>query len=178
VSYSPQSYRDWPLIDGRNITKGRSWSKSQDEHDRGIEADPGDVIEVFIYYQNGGITEDCEEGNALHVTIEGEVTPSIGQSSLLHKLSGVIKASNASSVSSSDPGKGGDLRVNVHGGVPQTLSLVPGTVEERHPNTANPKDAPYHLLDSIFEEGVDLGTIRTGPNVAGFVIFQVKVSAK
>src|SRR6266850_1072137 len=87
VSYIAQNYRDWPLIDGRNMTKGRSWSNSQEEHDRGIEADPGDVIEIFIYFQNGGLTDDCEGGSALHVTIQSEVSPALGQLSLSHRIS-------------------------------------------------------------------------------------------
>ena len=78
---------------------------------------------------------------------------------------------------SSDPDKGGDLLINIRGGVAQSISLVPNSVEERHPKEKG-QDTPFHLLDSILDEGVDLGTVEGGLESAGFVVFQVKVSVK
>ncbi len=178
ISYGRvEGFKDFPLIDARNLTKNQSWSRSQEQPQKGLEADPGDVIEVFVYFHNGGMTDDCEDDSAIRTLVRIDAVPNLGDTALSHSLAGSILAVNAPTVKSSDPGKGGDLLINIRGGVAQTISLIPGSVEERHPKEEG-KDAPFHLLDSIFEEGVDLGTVEGGLKSAGFVVFQVKVSAK
>jgi hypothetical protein len=178
VSYGRiEGYRDFPLIDARNLTTHQSWSNSQAEHQKGLEADPGDVIEISVYFHNGGMTDDCEDDSAIRTLIRVEGLPKIGEAALSHRLSASIMAANAPTVRSSDPDKGGDLTINVRGGVLQTISLIPSSLEERHPKEGA-KDTPSHLLDSIFEEGVDLGTVQGGLTSAGFVVFQVRLSAK
>ncbi len=177
VSYSPKAYADWPLLDGRNVTKGKSWSNSQADHDHGIDAEPGDVIEIYIYFHNGGIdSESCEEADAVRTIIQTFSAPSLGRPSLTHRISGIIWAANAPAIESSSPGKGGDLRVQIQGGIPQSLTLVLGSVQKILSREMEAKTAPLHLLDSIFDGGIDVGTIFNGSENAGFVIFKLEVS--
>jgi hypothetical protein len=176
VSYQPHGYADWPLIDGRNATKGSAWSNSQVQHDRGIEVDPGDLVEIAIYFHNGLLEfKDCQEDDAYRTIIQASAEPSLGQTAFLHSISGSIRAINTSMVSSSSPGKGGDLIIRIKDGQPRSLVLVPGSVQEVHIRRGV-KEAPFYLPDWLFDQGVDLGTIFNGRENDGFVVFQLKVS--
>jgi hypothetical protein len=177
VSYTPKGYTDWPLIDGRNITKGGSWSKSQAEHDHGVEVEPGDVVEIYVHFHNGALDgESCEDADAVRAVVQALSDPALGEPSLIHQISADIRAANAPEVGSSSPGKGGDVRVLIRGGTPQSLSLVPGSVRQVLESETEKAAAPTHLLETVFDGGVDLGTVMNGPKYAGFVVFRLEVS--
>ena len=178
VSYVAHDYRSYPLIDARNMTKEESWSSSQADHDNGIDVDPGDVVEVCIYYHNGGLSEDCdeEEASAVQTIVQVNLAPYLGVRSSTHQLSGTVSAANAPYVQSSNPGKGGDLSIHIRGGKAQALSLVSKSMIQIGSLSERTKYAPYHLLDTVLADGVDLGTVHSGLNSSGWVVFQLKVS--
>jgi hypothetical protein len=177
VSYSPKTYADWPLLDGRNTIQRMAWSNSQQEHDHGVYAAPGDIIEIYIYLHNGGIgDEGCEDADAVRTLIRTKSAPALGEPSLTHRISAAVEAANAPTVTSSSPGKGGDLQVHIQGGIPHSLNLVQGSVKQVFSRDIGASVAPTHLLDPIFDSGIDVGTIFNGPNASCFVIFQLEVS--
>src|SRR3989344_8041432 len=59
ISYTGERNHDLPMIDAKNVSKGEGWSVDQADHDRGIAADPGDVIEFSIYYHNSAADTDA-----------------------------------------------------------------------------------------------------------------------
>lgn len=176
VSYEAKPYSSKPLINGRNVTRNGTWSSSAAEHGRGLEAEPGDVVEIYIYFHNGGLkAEDCPDAAAIHTVIQATSNPLLGVTAQRHNLSGMIKAMNAPAVYSYAPNKGGDLAINIKSGAAQSLRLVPGSIQQRsHLNSV--EDLPYQLPDEIFEGGVELGMIGNGLENAGFVVFQLEVS--
>jgi hypothetical protein len=177
VSFNPKGYTDWPLLDGRNVTKTEDWSKSQADHDHGIAAEPGDIIEIYVHFHNGTLdNESCKDADAVRTAIQAFSAPTLGKPSLLHQISADIRAANAPEVGSSSPGKGGDFRVQIQGGIPQSLSLIPGSVRQVLEREIGKNAAPTHLLETIFDGGVDLGTVMNGSEYAGFVIFKLEVS--
>lgn len=176
VSYEAKPYSSKPLIDGRNVTQNGALSNSAAEHDRGIKVEPGDVVEIYIYFHNGGLkAEDCPDAEAIRTVIQATANPLLGVPAQRHYISGMIRAVNAPAVYSFAPGKGGDLTINIQGGVAQSLRLVPGSVQQR--GRINSEEALiYHLPDEMFEGGIDLGMLGNGLESAGFVVFQLEVS--
>ncbi len=63
ISYTGQQNHDLPMIDAKNVTRGEGWSSSQADHDAGIQASPGDIIEFSVFYHNG--TADTPENVAI-----------------------------------------------------------------------------------------------------------------
>jgi hypothetical protein len=177
VSYNPRGYTDWPLSDGRNVTKNEDWSKSQADHDHGVEAEPGDVIEIYVHFHNGALdSESCKDADAVRTVIQAFSAPTLGKPSLIHQISADIRAANTPEVGSSSPGKGGDVRVRIQGGTPQSLNLVPSSVRQVLESEMGKDAAPTHLLETIFDGGIDLGTVMNGSKYAGFVVFRLEAS--
>src|SRR3989338_8393325 len=172
ITYPPALNKDLPLLDGRNATDGEGWSTSQSDHDAGVNADPGDVVEFSVYYHNG--MPNADENTAINTLIRAFATPSLGSTATTHRISASISAQNASTVSSSDSSRGGDVNIQVQGGQAQSISLVPGSVVLFKDQGSNPQTV--NLPDTIFTSGVNIGNIRGCFEFHGFVNFKVKVS--
>ena len=172
ITYTPALNKDLPLLDGRNATDGEGWSTSQSDHDAGVNADPGDVVEFSVYYHNG--MPNADENTAINTLIRAFATPSLGSTATTHRISASISAQNASTVSSSDSSRGGDVNIQVQGGQAQSISLVPGSVVLFKDQGSNPQTV--NLPDTIFTSGVNIGNIRGCFEFHGFVNFKVKVS--
>ena len=180
ISYTGAQNNDLPLIDAKNITQNGVYSVSPTDHQNGVSVNPGDKIAVSIYYHNG--VPDTDGNVALNAIVRAFASPSLGSSSNTHTLSATVGAQNASTVSSSDPARGGDIGVSVSGTVPQALSLVPGTTKlyfnwgSKNPaNGASDISQIISLPDSVFTSGVNIGNIRGCWQYSGFVNFELQV---
>lgn len=172
ICYTPTLNCDLPLLDAKNIIQGGSYSTSQADHDDGIQANAGDIIELSVYYHNGAA--NTEENIALHTLIQAFASPILESSASIHTMSATISAQNAPTVSSAQ--KGGDMDIHIEGGIPQSLSLVPGSVILYPDRGLVPQPAPQTLPDTIFTSGVDIGSVRGCFEFHGFVNFRVRVS--
>lgn len=175
ISYSPAQNTDLPLLDARNITRNIGYSISQSDHDNGLIANPSDELEFSIYYHNGAANTDANV--AINTLIRAFANPSIGTKTSTHTISASLGASNATTVFSSQ--KGGDMNVHIQGGVPQSLSLIPGTVRlfKDCGSTNCQAGGGTGLPDSIFSSGVTIGDVRGCFEFHGFVNFKMRVSA-
>ncbi len=177
ASYIDLKTGDWPLINARNITKNGDWCLSQAEHDKGVEAEPGDIVEFWIYFHNGCVeSEESDTHSAFGTMIQASSDPPLGAPSLAHRMSATIRSANTYTVTSSSPGKGGDIVVHIKNELPLSLTLVSGSVQEVHPKNGEDDKAPFHLIDTICDGGVDLGTVRSGMDAVGFILFRVQIS--
>lgn len=167
--------RDLPLLDGRNATPGKAegWSISQADHDAGVQASTGDILEFSIYYHNGAVNADANV--AINTVIQTFSSAGLSTPALTHTLSAAIGAQNASTVSSSDFGRGGNINVHIQGGTPLSLSLVPGSVVLLRDQGLSPKPGPQTLSDTIFG-GANIGNVRGCFEFHGFVNFKLQVS--
>lgn len=165
IGYDGSLNTDYPLIDGRNVTKNESWSSSQSDHDAGVSVDPGDTIEFLVYYHNGA--PDAPANIASNVNLRATVPATSGT---LFTVGAILSASNAQSVSSSS--KGGDITLRVSGSQGQTLSLVPGSTVWL-PNRGTSSQS---MSDTITGSGVSLGDLRGCWEFSGYVKFRVRVS--
>ena len=93
ISYTGDLNHDLSLLDARNVTKSESWSGSQSDHNAGVTADPGDIIEFSIYYHNGAVNKP--ENIANDVLIRAI---SAGGSSFEHTIGARISSTNAATV--------------------------------------------------------------------------------
>lgn len=165
ISYSPSLNHDLPLIDAKNITKFGSYSASQGDHNNGVQADAGDVIEFQIYYHNGA--PNLDENIAHNVIVKANLPGATRQT---HEVSASIDSDETAPVSSS--GRGGNIAIHISG-QPQTLEFVSGSV--RHfPNRASQTLAPSNG-DNLLGSGVNIGNIRGCFEFSGFVTFRARV---
>ena len=174
LTYGSELCHDLPLLDAKNVSRGQGWSTSQADHDAGVEASAGEIIEVSIYYHNG--VPNLEENVALNTIIRASANPSLGSEALTHTLSASIGAQNASTVSSSDAGRGGNMNIHIQGGSALQLSLVPGSAVLYKDRGSNPPPSPTALPDSIFTTGVNIGSVRGCWEFQGLVNFRLRVS--
>ena len=165
IAYDGSLNTDYPLLDGRNVTKAESWSVSQADHAAGINSDPNDIIEFLIYYHNGAAT--APENIANSVIARATIPATAGST---HTIGASISAANAQTVSSSN--HGGDVTVRVSGPLGQTLTLIPGSTVWL-PNRASTQTT---MPNTINTSGISLGNIEGCWQFAGFVKFQVRVS--
>ncbi len=165
---------DLPLLDARNISRGESYSASQADHDAGIQASPGEIIEFSVYFHNGA--PDANDNVALNAMVKAFAQPFLGSSATTHTISATIGAQNASTVSSGDFSRGGNINVQIQGNAPQSLSLVPGSTVLFKDRGLNPQPPPVTMPDTVFTSGVDIGNVRGCFQYHGFVNFKVKVS--
>jgi uncharacterized repeat protein (TIGR01451 family) len=164
IGYNGAQNTDYPLLDGRNVTAGGSYSTSQDDHDNGITANAGDTVEFIIYYHNGAA--DAPENTAHNVRVRA-ILPNVASNSLT--VSAAISADNASTVTSS--ARGGDITVHLNG-APQTLTYISGSTVW-YPERSSVGQA---LPDGIVSDrGVNIGDIRGCWNFAGYVKFRARV---
>ena len=170
ITFTPALNSDLPLLDGRNATDGEGWSTSQADHDAGVSADPGEVVEFSVYFHNGA--PNADENVALNTLIKAFASPALGSTATTHRISATIGAQNAATVSSSS--KGGDVNVHIQGTQAQSLSLVSGSVVLFRDQGSTPQTV--NLPDTIFTSGVNIGNVRGCFEFHGFVNFKVKVS--
>lgn len=173
ISYTPGTLNhDLPMIDAKNITKGIGYSTSQSDHDNGIQASAGDILEFSIYFHNG--TPNTDANIALNTLVKASVIPIGGTSSMSHQFGATISASNASPVTAIT--RGGDMTVHIQGGQPLSLSYIPGsTILYKDRGVSNPP-SPQNLPDSIFDGGVNIGSVRGCFEFHGFVNFRVRIN--
>ena len=81
---------DLPLLDARNISRGESYSASQADHDAGIQASPGEIIEFSVYFHNGA--PDANDNVALNAMVKACAQPFLGSSATTHTISATIGA--------------------------------------------------------------------------------------
>jgi hypothetical protein len=178
---------DYPLIDVRNLSvkEGRSSHFSLDslEHDRGIEAKPGDHLSAKIYFNNGA-WDSLSERVARHTKIRFSLSPSDEH---LHFIAGEIWADNAERARSRDIGKGGDILVTT----PRNswLRFIAGSagmcIHDAHVRMlgieirqrCDPDFAYVPLADSIPTEGVDIGSLPPMYTFSGFAFVELVVEA-
>jgi uncharacterized repeat protein (TIGR01451 family) len=165
ISYTPQTNMDLPMIDARNVTQSGSFSTSQADHDSGVSANPGDVIEFEIYYHNAAVAEDA----ATNVLIKASLPGGTRQS---HEASATISSDQTATVSSTDAFRGGNIFININGSA-QTLTFMPGSVQwfPQRSSTASSLSNSDNLLGS----GVNIGTVQGCFNFSGFLTFQAQV---
>lgn len=175
ISYTGGENKDLPLLDGRNMTRGEDWSVSQADHNAGVVARPGEVMQFSVYYHNGA--PDKEKNIAKNTIIKAfERDGQLRTASAQHVISATISADNAAAVNSSS--KGGDIVVKGEGGQAITLSLVPGSVKHFPNQGTSPKPGPRQLPDTIFGSGVNIGDVRGCFEFHGFVNFQLRVDGE
>src|SRR3989344_141153 len=171
IAFSPTLNHDMPLIDAKNITQGIGYSTSQSDHDNGVPAAAGDIIEFSIYYHNGVPNTDANVAN--NALVRASVIPVGGTAAMSHQFGATISASNAAAVTASS--RGGDMVVNIQGGQALPLSYIPGsTVLYKDRGSASPP-APQTMPDSIFDSGVNIGSVRGCFEFHGFVNFRVRI---
>ncbi|MBI4050778.1 MAG: hypothetical protein HY396_02265 [Candidatus Doudnabacteria bacterium] len=173
ISYTGELNKDLPLLDGRNASQFEGWSASQADHDAGVQASAGQILEFSVYYHNGAA--DADENVAINTIIKAFANPTLGQTALTHTISATIGADNATTVSSSDPFRGGNMTVHIQGGTPLSLSLVPGSVTLFRDQGLVPKPGPVTLPDTVFTTGVNIGNVRGCFQYHGFVNFKLRV---
>jgi hypothetical protein len=118
LSYTGGTCHDVPLIDlevldssGRNGRVARTAA----EHERGIKANPGDLVRVLIWFHNSGSEKKRSETTATGVRVGTtfDKTPSV-----THTISAYISASNAESIDAER-----------HGGLAVVTTSVPTILE-------------------------------------------------
>lgn len=175
LTYGAELCHDLPLLDAKNVSRGEGWSTSQSDHDAGVQASAGEIIELSVYYHNG--VPNLDENVAINTVIRAFANqPPLGTDSFAHTISATIGAQNATTVSSSDVGRGGNISVQIQGGTPLALSLVPGSVILYKDRGLNPAPSPVALPDSVFTSGVNIGTVRGCWEFQGLVNFRLRVS--
>jgi len=165
IGFNQELNHDYPLLDGRNITKGEGWSASNSDHSAGVTADPGDTIEFLVYYHNGAPT--APENIANNVVVKANVP---GTSAKQFNVGASISSSNTPTVTSAQ--KGGDIVVKINGTQNQTLSLVSGSTIWLPDRGTRQVTMP----NTITTSGVSLGSIEACWDFTGFVKFRAKVS--
>ena len=168
ISYTQTTDRDMPMIDARNVTQNIPYSTSQADHDNGVTANAGDIIEFQIYYHNSSVAEDI----ATNVIIAAQL-PSGSSAASAHTVSASIRSDQTSSISSSNSFYGGNMTVNVAGGA-QTLGFMPGSV--RHfPNRTTTAQTPGSGDSLVNASGLNIGSVAGCFDFSGFVSFRAQV---
>lgn len=170
VSFAPETNRDLPLLDARNVTASGAFSASQADHDNGVQANAGEELEFQIYYHNSGVADD----QATNVTIRAALPGGTRQD---HTVAASISADNAALVSSHDTNfnRGGDITIHINGSA-QTLEFIPGSARwfPNHSTTAQTVANGDNLVTSA---GLNIGTVRGCFEFSGFVNFRARVGA-
>ena len=182
ITYTQPSsvdFLDYPLLDARPV--GGQYSTSQSDHNDGVTVNPGEEIEFSVYYHNG--VPDDPANTAVSTVIKAFSNPALGQTVNDHWVSATIEASNAAIVSSDDPARGGSMQIHIAGSIPQSMSLVTGSVKQfknwgsRDPANGSPDISSTVILpNSIFTGGVNIGNVQGCWPFFGFVSFRLKVS--
>lgn len=167
ISFTRQTDRDLPMIDARNVSAGGDFSTSQTDHDNGVQASPGDVIEFQIYYHNSGVAEDVAHNVIIRATLPGGVRQS-------HEVSATIDSDETTPISSSNAFFGGNITVHISGQA-QTLDFVSGSV--RHfPNRSAVAQIPSNG-DNLVSSGINIGSIQGCFEFSGLVTFRARVGS-
>lgn len=164
ISYIPQADHDLPMIDAKNITLGGAFSADQADHDDGVIANPGDIVEFLIYYHNSGGTDDA----AYNVIIKAVLQ----EGNLLdHDVSAHIVSDQTPVVTSDSVSRGGNITIHV-GSQPRNLEFIAGSTKHFPRKTA----VGQTVSDggNISTKGVNIGTVRGGFEFSGFVTFRAR----
>lgn len=152
------------------------WPKSQQEHDRGIHAEPGDVVWISIYFDNGAPDHDIFTIYNAHASVQYDNSTATKQ----HTIRAILSADNAEQVDSSL--LGGDITIFTS--VPTYLKYLEGSTSTCRSYDATKEqgllprsrdcgihlhDRKVSLPDGIANGFVTLGTIRPGFNYDGTV---------
>lgn len=172
ICYTPTTNCDLPLLDGRNFSRGEGWSVSQIDHDNGVNASTGEIVELSVYYHNGAA--DAPENVALNAFVRAFASPGLGGAASTHTISAEVGAQNAASVSSAS--KGGNINIYIQNQQSLSLSLVPGSVFLYPNQGTSPTPSRVQLPDTIFTSGVNIGNVNGCFQYHGFVNFRVQVS--
>jgi uncharacterized repeat protein (TIGR01451 family) len=187
INYDPSvPCTDAALIDALNTNAsgpdGR-FAQSQTEHDAGINAKAGDVVEVSIYFHNGASDQISRSQTTAHdVVISSNFSSS---PTISHDISGTISASNAGTVNSAN--LGGDIVV--HTASLTTLSYIPGSstlcISQQHAQERGlsggscgsaGQDILVPISDGVASSGFVLGDLKACFPYSGTLDFKVKVN--
>lgn len=168
VSYFAQTNHDYPLLDARNVTQNGSFSTSQSDHNDGVSANFGDIIQFQVYYHNSGVPEEQANNVIIRSVLPGGTRSS-------HEVSASISSDQTGSVGSSDGSRGGNITIYINGGA-QTLEFIPGSTRH-HPNRGNSGTQSLSNGDNITSGGVNIGSVRGCFEFSGFVSFQARVGS-
>jgi hypothetical protein len=118
---SNESCHDLPLIDG--LVQGGTgrqgqYSSSQEEHDAGLKVNPGDIVSISIYFDNGSVEHYSDTARNLRAAIDYDPRPTA-----THTIRGFLFADNALPVVSTT--RGGDLILRSQS--PTVLRYVAGS---------------------------------------------------
>lgn len=140
-----------------------------------VTANPGDTISFQVYYHNTDATSDAQNTGVF-------MSVPVGSAQNSFSATGGVGAANAAQASNS-------VSVTILGGVPQTLTLVPGSFRWFPDQTAvNANGIPppngqneNQIVAASFANGINLGTILRESNPATFthqgnVVVQFRVS--
>lgn len=164
ISYSGETNHDYPLLDARNYSEAEDFSSSQSDHNNGVDADPGDIVEFVIYYHNGAANQDDTVAENVRVRA---FLPS--GKSLTHTVSAQISSDNTATVYSSS--KGGDMDIEVSGSEPQYLEYISGSTRW-YPEGSSSYQS---LSDGIVSGGVEIGDVRGCWEFSGFIKFRARI---
>lgn len=166
ISFTSETNKDLPLIDAKNVTDNGSYSTSQDDHDNGVQADPGETVRVQIYYHNTGVPEDI----ATNVIIKANLPGGARQT---HEISATIDSDQTEPISSEPLVRGGNIKINVSGSQPQTLTLIPGSA--RHFPNRTTTGQTLSNPDNVTTSGVNIGSVQGCFEFSGFVTFDLRL---
>lgn len=164
IGYTGATNQDYPLLDGRNVSDNGQFSLSASDHDNGVSADPGETVELIIYYHNGAA--DAPENIAQNMRVRATLPSG---TATVHTVSAQISADNAGTVTSSQ--KGGNMDVHINGNA-QRLEYVSGSTRWYPEGSSSGQQMP----DGIVSSGITIGDIRGCWDFAGFVKFRVRVT--
>ncbi|PCI20450.1 hypothetical protein COB64_01900 [Candidatus Wolfebacteria bacterium] len=130
-----------------NVTKNSGWSTS-------LSADPGDEIDVRVWYHNSG------SWDALNTVIQLDA-PSSAQASS-HSFSGSVTADNSTTAAPAE----NSVSVNISNA--ENLTFVDGSLKWYPNQSTSPSALPAGQSESdIFTSGINIGTIRSQYSCAG-----------
>ncbi|TSC93756.1 MAG: hypothetical protein Athens101428_543 [Candidatus Berkelbacteria bacterium Athens1014_28] len=162
---------DYELLRGANLTKGESVWKDP------VAGNVGDTFQAIVYYHNGMI-DTVAENTKIKVTLPKETTNKSA------KLSISLSADNAATITDTIVnGKivgASGLTINLDNNA--DLALVPGSVKwypDQLQNTDLAVSLPYSQTgDEITTTGVNIGNIAGCWEYAGYLVFNIKSTAK
>jgi DNA-binding winged helix-turn-helix (wHTH) protein len=181
---------DQPLIDVRNLNgkdRDARWSANSNEHAKGIHAQRGDTIRVYVYVDNGARQDLPNPNIATDLMLHGYWRTSEDGISI---FSVDVSSSNAPSISSRSLRYGGDAVVTIPAGAhleliknSTTLCLDKEDIEELFKWSVNgeghcsmPNQVPITLPDTLFQTGIGIGDLKPGYDRAATIqtLFVVK----
>lgn len=189
VGYGGETCRDLPLVDARIITNPKEaseFSRSQDKHQQGLHANPGDTIRILLWFHNSGSEERRTETTARNVRaglmLDLKAAPT-------HRIKGFLSADNVETLTSDE--RGGDVQIDTD--LPTTLEYVPdsalaclqrGDLLERGLSlTVSCGTFPEgkeryaaKITNNLLNAAPKIGDLKAGDQYSGYIQLHVKVT--